>query len=221
MQKEFVIGGYQFANAEDAKKAKEELQRVKLLNEKIDVTNLDAIYSVYEKAISNHVFSTPIGIAFLTELRQILVQNAYNKEISPIIVPTICVEYKIGEEGMPEKVMSDPEQQLVLSKLRVRAETLEKQLGDANGKAKKLRLGLRSSKMLNVVLIVLIGILFFITITGENANALNYKRVITDKYASWEEELTRREQALREAEAQKGSNQTEVPQDSEAQPSEE
>ena len=42
--------------------------------------------------------------------------------------------------------------------------------------------------------------MFTITIRSDNPNILNYKRVITDKYAQWEQELTERENAVRERE---------------------
>jgi hypothetical protein len=53
---------------------------------------------------------------------------------------------------------------------------------------------------INIALIVVILCLFFITYMGENANVLNYKRVLTDRYASWEQELTQREKVIREKE---------------------
>ena len=38
------------------------------------------------------------------------------------------------------------------------------------------------------------------TLNGENANALNYRKAIQNQYASWEQELTEREKAVKEKE---------------------
>ena len=37
-------------------------------------------------------------------------------------------------------------------------------------------------------------------ISGKNANILNYEKVLTNRYAGWEQELTEREAAIREKE---------------------
>ena len=42
--------------------------------------------------------------------------------------------------------------------------------------------------------------MFMITLRSDNPNVLNYERALTDKYASWEQELTERERAVREKE---------------------
>ncbi|MGN0402770.1 MAG: hypothetical protein ACI4HQ_11020, partial [Acetatifactor sp.] len=56
------------------------------------------------------------------------------------------------------------------------------------------------SLILNVLLVVAIMVMFRITLKSNNPNVLNYERVITDKYATWEEELTERERIIREKE---------------------
>ena len=40
--------------------------------------------------------------------------------------------------------------------------------------------------------------------SGNNANILNYRNAIVDEYASWEQELTEREKAVREKEQELG-----------------
>ena len=42
--------------------------------------------------------------------------------------------------------------------------------------------------------------MFTITLESDNPNVLNYERALTDRYASWEQELTEREQAVRQRE---------------------
>ena len=42
--------------------------------------------------------------------------------------------------------------------------------------------------------------MFLITIKSDNPNILNYKEAIINEYASWEEELNAREEAIKEKE---------------------
>ena len=56
------------------------------------------------------------------------------------------------------------------------------------------------SVLLNVLLVLAIAAMFMITLRSDNPNVLNYERALTDKYASWEQELTERERAVREKE---------------------
>lgn len=44
--------------------------------------------------------------------------------------------------------------------------------------------------------------MFWITLNSENPNILNYKTQIENKYAMWEQELTRREKEIRQKEAE-------------------
>ena len=47
---------------------------------------------------------------------------------------------------------------------------------------------------------ILVIALFAVAFTGKHPNILNYENVILDKYSSWEQELTERENAIREKE---------------------
>ena len=61
---------------------------------------------------------------------------------------------------------------------------------------------LRLSLFLNILLVVAVSAMFYIAMTGEHPNLLNYERTLVDKYAAWEQELTEKECELRERERQ-------------------
>ena len=63
-----------------------------------------------------------------------------------------------------------------------------------------MRSKLRKSVLLNIVLVLLVIAMFAITMTGKTENILNYEKAVTDRYASWEQDLTEREAAVREKE---------------------
>ena len=58
--------------------------------------------------------------------------------------------------------------------------------------------------VLNVVLIIVVILMFVMASTSENDNIINYKRNITNRYSSWDEELKEREKTVREAEKRLG-----------------
>ena len=60
--------------------------------------------------------------------------------------------------------------------------------------------GLHLSVIMNIVMLVAIIAMFVITLNSDQPNILNYERNLQNKYASWEQELTRREQTVREKE---------------------
>ena len=72
-------------------------------------------------------------------------------------------------------------------------------------KNKKTKTFIREYKMsllVNLVLACVIAIMFWIMLKADTPNMINYENAITNRYASWEQELTERENAVREKEAQ-------------------
>lgn len=222
---EYLVGGYRFATKQDAKLAKQEKQRVTLLDVKVDYNNMSSVARLYEKAVQNQVFVTPIGINYLSRLQQILVENDRPEGLLAIPVNALGKEENdqkdaVGEESLKEEEVKEEnpkeenakeegetaegnileETQPGTVRLTILVESLEKQLEKKDRQMKRIAKRMRKSMALSVVLAALIVILFVIALTGENANILNYKRVLTDQYASWEQELRERENAVREKE---------------------
>ena len=65
---------------------------------------------------------------------------------------------------------------------------------------KGMRRRYRNLILVNVVLAAVIVAMCVITMQGENANIINYRNVITNEYSEWEQELTEREQRIRDKE---------------------
>ena len=63
---------------------------------------------------------------------------------------------------------------------------------------------LRTSVIVNLFLAILVIAMFAITLKSDNPNILNYKNVIVNQYASWEQELSEREKQLRQKENELG-----------------
>lgn len=66
------------------------------------------------------------------------------------------------------------------------------------------------SVIMNIALVAAIIAMFAITLTSENPNILNYERNLQNRYASWEQELKTRENAVRAKERELGIYKPEV-----------
>lgn len=125
--------------------------------------------------VSEGLFHTPIGISYLREIQKFLFEN---NEIDNNRIATIPVEPL--EDGISKKNMVDKIAQ-VFSNSR-----------------KAYRERLKLSIITNIILILVIIAMFIITNTSNNINIINYEEKIIDKYASWEQDLTEREKALKD-----------------------
>lgn len=175
---DWIVEGFQFGTEQDANLAKNEKLRIERLEERMDYDNPEVIYAVYKKAVGNRVFKTPVGYVFLKKLQKILEENPdFEKEIQEIPVQGV---YSLRESTAP-------------AALRVKVST-------AKPKPTKKMLGLRASLFVNVMLLLLVALMFYISMTASNPTALNYERAVQNRYSAWEKELSERESAVREKE---------------------
>ncbi len=175
---DWIVEGFQFGTEQDATLAKNEKLRVERLEEKMDYSSPEMIYAVYKKAVENRVFKTPVGYEFLKKLQRILQENPdFEKEIEEIPVQGV---YSLRESTAP-------------AALRIKASKVKP-------KPTKKALGLRASLFINIVLLLLIGLMLYISMTSSNPTALNYERAVQNKYSAWEKDLSERESAVREKE---------------------
>ena len=56
------------------------------------------------------------------------------------------------------------------------------------------------SILINLLLTIAVGGMFAIAMTNDQPNILNYERALVNKYATWEQELTEKENEIRERE---------------------
>ena len=171
-----IVEGFSFFTEKDAALAAQEQKKIEYLESKMNYHNPTSILNVYQKAIKEHVFRTPLGIQYLKHLQEYL-QN--RPEIDPDNIPPIPL-YK-NYDGEFREQPSPARKRVVPAK-------------------KKKSIAFPMSVMLNVVLIIAIIAMFVITLQSDQPNILNYEKAITDRYATWEQELTEREQIIREKE---------------------
>ncbi len=173
-----IAGGFLFLTEKEAKLAEVERKKIAYLESKIDYSKPDDILYIYDKTVKENVFSTPVGMVYLKQLQEFLLNQS---GIDPASVAAIPLNNTYQEYGRAQS-----------AKERMQ-EKHEKEMG-----AKKSQLAV--SVVLNMLLVIAMIAMFVISLNSDSPNIINYKRVITDQYATWEQELTEREQAVRERE---------------------
>ena len=177
----FIVGGYEFLAENDAQKASMDLSKRNLLEARVKASRPGDIKAVYEKSIENKIFKTPIGWEYLVGLRRKLLESGYKEEdLIPIPLNVSMTRHS------------------AMDSLNVKQRILPQEpKKEANFKT-------IFSIILNIVLLILVGVMFYITVTAETDNIINYRKNITNRYAGWEQELSDREKAVREAEKRLG-----------------
>lgn len=174
---QFIADGFAFFSNENAATAESEQKKVEYIEARMDYSRPERVLAVYEKAIEEKIFRTPVGIYYLRDIQRYLKQQPGidQSRVSPIPL-YFGYESRAREKTNPARNRVQPSKK----------------------DEKKTVLGM--SIFLNVVLVLAIFAMFVITLNSEQPNVLNYERALKDKYAYWEQELTERESVIREKE---------------------
>lgn len=175
----YISEGFSFYTEKDAALAETERRKVEYLKARLDYNNAESILRIYKKAIAERIFKSPVGVFFLREMQQYLLRQP---DIDPEAVDVIPLHASFEGEFREQ---SNP------ARNRVRP---------AQNQVPKKSPALRISVIANIGLAAAVIAMFAIALGASQPNILNYERVLTDRYASWEQELTEREQAIRERE---------------------
>lgn len=177
-EERLIVDGYLYGNADDVNRAKEEKKTVKFLQSKINYEDIQNALKIYDKAIKDKIFKTPVGFEFLKVMRFEMIRHGMPAEnIQPI---PLYVVFSKEVEQRPIRIFQVKEQ------------------------SGNLKESLRISLWVNIALGILVVGMFMITLFGDNTNILNYKYKIENEYVNWEQELEEREAVVREKEAELG-----------------
>lgn len=183
-QNDFIAEGFSFSSREDAMLAAAERKKVQYLESRMDYTNPDNILKVYRKAIEDRVFKTPVGLLYLKKIQEYLLEQT---QIEKDQVPAIPLYTSFEMNLRP--VTSPAKQRIAPAVAPVR---------EKKNSAKGL------SIILNIILGIAVLLMLGMAMGSEQPNIINYRRAITNQYAAWEQDLTQREQIIREKERELG-----------------
>jgi len=173
-----IAGGFLFQTEKEAGLAEVERKKIAYLESRVDYSKPEDILYIYNKTIQENVFSTPVGMMYLKQMQEFLLNQ---EGIDPASVAAIPLNNTYQEYGKAQS-----------AKEKMQAKH-EQEMG-----AKKSQLTI--SVILNILLVIAMTAMFLISLNSDLPNIINYKRAITDQYATWEQELTERENVIREKE---------------------
>lgn len=188
----FIVDNIVFYDRDLAMQAEKEWKKVKLLQEKLDEKNIANVAVMYQKAVEGNVFQTPVGMAYLLKLRELLQKNGYED---------LAAEKQIN---CPLQSIQEKQDDPVEEKLQKRDAIWKSRLDVQQEKEAGLQQRCKKLKGIVAMLAVLVIVLFAISLTGKNPTIINYRSKIVNQYASWEQELKEREAVVREKETQLG-----------------
>ena len=174
----FKAEGYSFYTEKDAALAENERRKVEYLEAHLDYNQPQSILRVYKKAIAERIFKSPVGLLFLKNLQMYLLNEPEIDSSEVEVIPLyVSFEDEFREQPKPAgERIKQPET------------------------PKKKSVALPVSIIINIGLAVAVIAMFAVALNSDQPNVLNYENTIKNKYAGWEQELTKREQAVREKE---------------------
>ena len=166
--KTYTYQGFTFQTEEALAEAKKEAEVVAYIRSQADLGNVKTVVKLYNRLIEKGTLVTPLGIAFLQELRSRALESGLVAESSLHALP---------EPAKPEK---QPETKLSKDK---------KLMEYYKEKSKRLTFTV-------AVLCIVIVILFVIRLFGTASPFTDYEQKVLNEYAGWKEELTEKEETL-------------------------
>lgn len=181
-KEELIVEGYRFSDLADADQARVELEKIELLEKRLDYHNEEMVISVYNRAVMNRTFKTPVGYQYLSGIRDRLLTTGAAKETDLQAIP---IQASLSNPDVKRQTQSNSDSQ--------------------GGQSKsKFSTPLGISVTLNVILVILVMAMFLITVYSDNPNIMNYRSRILNEYASWEQDLRAREREVRARERELG-----------------
>ncbi len=172
-----IVSGYCFVGEDDANLARQEERKILYMDKHMDYSVPEKVLMLYKRSIEERIFKTPVGHEYLRGMQDFLLNCP---EIDPADVPPI----KMFVNFQPT--------------MRSRTNPARERV--APPKEKKTVNKLAISIMINFALAAAVCAMFAIAMKSDNPNIINYENAIINKYAAWEQELSQREQVVREKE---------------------
>ena len=175
-ESDLVVGGYRFGTIADAETARMEEKKIAAVEKHLDYRKPQSVLLVYNKAIENKVFLTPVGMAYLQKIQTQLIKCGVPQEkIKPI--PLYATFSNKTENN---------------SSIR---RSIESRTPKAEFKGRFM-----TSLCINVLLVLALMAMIILSLHTDVPNIVNYRTAILNEYSEWEQQLQEREQAVRKAE---------------------
>lgn len=197
----YNIGGYIFDDENKAKEAAKELKAVEYILGQIRDSDEKAVLTVYKKLLNQRMFSTEIGMSFLAQLRQ----NLLDSEVfTPEDIPPVYSLEEPPKDVTPEEKTEDTNSSSDEKVSKAKKENADKKVvakvTSDSSEIKRLKAINKVLLILCIALLLCVLGMFYVSTTINSPTILDYEEKLIDKYSSWEQDLTEREEAIREKE---------------------
>lgn len=177
----YLVDKYAYQTPRQIEEAKKEIEAISYMRANTDVTQVKNAYALYKKLNEKPSFHTEVGFEFMRELYEIIASSGI---VEARNIPPIKIELENPFHLEPQMEEEEKKQ---------RTTAAEKKLEKFQKKHKNLW-------VVNAFLIGIIAMMFYISSNSDYSFIVDYETKIIDKYSSWEEELSQREEAIREKE---------------------
>lgn len=199
-KEELIVEGYRFSDLADADQARVELEKIELLEKRLDYHNEEMVISVYNRAVMNRTFKTPVGYQYLNGIRDRLLTTGAAKETDLQAIP---VQTPSNNSAVKRQTRSGSDS--AGGPGSSGSTNSSGGSGSLTGQRKdRFSAPFGISVAMNVILVILVMVMFLITVYSDNPNIMNYRSRILNEYASWEQDLRAREREVRARERELG-----------------
>ncbi len=191
-----TVSGFAFDNPKIGEEALKEQEAVEYVSKQLNFDDTKSLLALYNQMVSRRMFHTQVGISYLKSIQDYLLRS----DVDPATIEAI----PISEEEILENNEKD-----VKNKGNGTAESKSSASDDLKAKQREKKLIAKNSRLtklsvafivISVVLLLTVVGMFIIANTSDNPTVLNYEEVLQNKYASWEQDLERREEDLQRKE---------------------
>ena len=175
-EEDLIVCGYRFATVADAETARLEKKKIDNLEQHLDHRNPQNLLLVYNRAIENRVFLTPVGMTYLQRMQS-----------------------QLADCGVPQEKIKPIPLYGTFSNKTENNSSIRRSM-EARGAKVEYRGRFITSVCINFLFVAAIIGLILVSLWSDTPTIINYRTAVVNEYSEWEQELSEREKAVREAE---------------------
>ena len=196
--KVITVSGFAFDNPAIGEEALKEQEAVEYVSKQLNYDDTKSLLALYNQMVYRRMFHTQVGITYLKSIQDYLLRSDVDPatiEAIPINAEDLSVDDKDEKNSKNKSKNTSGNNSRAGDELKAR--NREKKLIDKNRRLTRLSIAFI---VISIVLMLTVVGMFIIANTSDNPTVLNYEEVLQNKYASWEQDLQRREEDLQRKE---------------------
>lgn len=200
--KVITVNGFAFENPNTGAEALKEQEAIEYVNKQLNFDDTKSLLALYNQMVTRRMFHTEVGFSYLKSIQDYLMKS----DVDPAVIESIPItstEVEIDSNSYANntsennKTSRDDRTTSKTHNDDIKAKNRERKLISKNKRLMKLSI---SFIVISIVLVITIGAMFVIANTSNNPTIVNYEEVLQNKYASWEQDLQKREADLEKKE---------------------